>query len=145
MTSVSPNTPTHGNYHNYHRFGVLLVSLRADSRFCTRYHHNPLPYDPRLALLPRELLIGARVLDIGCNEGWVSCELGAKTSIIYHFKALTVYSAVMGCTACCGRRHRRDPGPNGLETTSGCLELASTCRFSPLKSRNSLDRASHIE
>ncbi|KAA1468789.1 Bin3-domain-containing protein [Dentipellis sp. KUC8613] len=59
MTTVSSTVPTHGNYHNYH--GYL--------------NHHPGPCDPRLSLLPRELLLGARVLDIGCNEGWVSCEI----------------------------------------------------------------------
>ncbi|KAH9959527.1 S-adenosyl-L-methionine-dependent methyltransferase [Lactifluus volemus] len=59
MTSVSSAVPTHGNYHNYH--GYL-------------YKH-PGGSDSRLALLPRELLANARVLDVGCNEGWVSCEM----------------------------------------------------------------------
>ncbi|KAF8467139.1 Bin3-domain-containing protein [Russula ochroleuca] len=59
MTTVSSATPTHGNYHNYHGY---------------RYHH-PGGHDTRLALLPRELLANARVLDVGCNEGWVSCEI----------------------------------------------------------------------
>ncbi|KAI0249983.1 Bicoid-interacting protein 3-domain-containing protein [Lactifluus subvellereus] len=59
MTSVSSAIPTHGNYHNYHGY---------------RYHH-PGGHDSRLALLPRELITNARVLDVGCNEGWVSCEI----------------------------------------------------------------------
>ncbi|KAH8982745.1 Bicoid-interacting protein 3-domain-containing protein [Lactarius hatsudake] len=59
MTSVSSDVPTHGNYHNYHGY---------------RYHH-PGGHDSRLALLPRDLLTDARVLDVGCNEGWVSCEI----------------------------------------------------------------------
>ncbi|KAI9458002.1 Bicoid-interacting protein 3-domain-containing protein [Lactarius psammicola] len=62
MTSVSSDIPTHGNYHNYH--GYL-------------YHH-PGGHDSRLALLPHDLLANARVLDVGCNEGWVSCEIGAS-------------------------------------------------------------------
>ncbi|TFY72937.1 hypothetical protein EVG20_g99 [Dentipellis fragilis] len=59
MTTVSSTVPAHGNYHNYH--GYL--------------NHHPGACDARLSLLPRELLLGARVLDIGCNEGWVSCEI----------------------------------------------------------------------
>ncbi|KAN0126478.1 Bicoid-interacting protein 3 (Bin3) domain containing protein [Russula decolorans] len=59
MTAVSSAIPTHGNYHNYHGYR----------------HHHPGGHDSRLALLPRELLANARVLDIGCNEGWVSCEI----------------------------------------------------------------------
>ena len=42
-----------------------------------RYHH-PGGHDSRLALLPPKLLANARVLDVGCNEGWVSCEIGAS-------------------------------------------------------------------
>ncbi|KAI0065825.1 Bin3-domain-containing protein [Artomyces pyxidatus] len=61
MTSVNGTLPTHGNYHNYH--GRVY------------YNHHAGPHDSRLALLPPELLAGARVLDIGCNEGWVSCEV----------------------------------------------------------------------
>ncbi|KAI0265813.1 Bicoid-interacting protein 3-domain-containing protein [Gloeopeniophorella convolvens] len=59
MTSVSSSVATHGNYHGYHGY---------------RYHH-PGGHDARVALLPRELLADARVLDVGCNEGWISCEI----------------------------------------------------------------------
>ncbi|KAH9959266.1 Bin3-domain-containing protein [Russula dissimulans] len=59
MTTVSSAIPTHGNYHNYHGY----------------HYHHPGGHDSRLALLPRELLVNARVLDVGCNEGWVSCEI----------------------------------------------------------------------
>ncbi|KAG6835712.1 hypothetical protein H0H93_015423, partial [Arthromyces matolae] len=40
------------------------------------YAKRPSVRDPRLALLPPTLFPGARVLDIGCNEGWVTCEIG---------------------------------------------------------------------
>lgn len=33
--------------------------------------------DPRLAVLPRDLFKERRVLDIGCNEGVVTIEIGA--------------------------------------------------------------------
>jgi 2-polyprenyl-3-methyl-5-hydroxy-6-metoxy-1,4-benzoquinol methylase len=33
-------------------------------------------HDERLLLLPEGFFSGATVLDIGCNEGWVSCEIG---------------------------------------------------------------------
>ncbi|KAI1786664.1 Bin3-domain-containing protein [Ganoderma leucocontextum] len=60
------NVPIYGNYHGY-------------------YNKRPSANDPRLALLPRVLFDGARVLDIGCNEGQVTCEiaqdLGAKRVI----------------------------------------------------------------
>ncbi len=32
--------------------------------------------DPRLALLPADMFVGKRVLDVGCNEGYVTCEIG---------------------------------------------------------------------
>jgi len=40
-------------------------------------NHHPGGHDSRLALLSHHLLANARVLDVGCNEGWVSCEIGA--------------------------------------------------------------------
>ncbi|KAJ8472978.1 hypothetical protein ONZ45_g16473 [Pleurotus djamor] len=48
--------PIHGNYHGY-------------------YSKRPSIRDPRLSLLPAELLSGMRVLDVGCNEGLVTCEI----------------------------------------------------------------------
>ncbi|CAA7268389.1 unnamed protein product [Cyclocybe aegerita] len=57
------NLPTHGNYYGY-------------------YTKRPFPNDERLFVLPAHLFEGKRVLDVGCNEGWVSCEIaqthGAK-------------------------------------------------------------------
>ncbi|KAH7345729.1 Bicoid-interacting protein 3-domain-containing protein [Rhizoctonia solani] len=34
--------------------------------------------DPRLQALPPGLFKGKRVLDIGCNEGWVTCEIASR-------------------------------------------------------------------
>ncbi|CAE6460397.1 unnamed protein product [Rhizoctonia solani] len=34
--------------------------------------------DPRLQVLPPGLFKGKRVLDIGCNEGWVTCEIASR-------------------------------------------------------------------
>ncbi|VDB85339.1 unnamed protein product [Peniophora sp. CBMAI 1063] len=60
MASLSTvSVPIHGNYRHYH--GYL-------------YCHAG-PSDSRLALLPPGLLTSARVLDIGCNEGVVTCEI----------------------------------------------------------------------
>jgi 7SK snRNA methylphosphate capping enzyme len=42
-------------------------------------YKHPGGSDSRLALMPRELLANARVLDVGCNEGWVSCEIGESS------------------------------------------------------------------
>ncbi|KAH9483708.1 putative RNA methyltransferase C2A9.10 [Psilocybe cubensis] len=55
MSTVS-SVPTHGNYHGY-------------------YSKRPFRNDERLLSLPSGLFKGARVLDIGCNEGWVTCEI----------------------------------------------------------------------
>jgi len=48
--------PIHGNYYGY-------------------YSKRPFIADHRLALLSPTLLTGKRVLDVGCNEGWVTCEI----------------------------------------------------------------------
>ncbi|KAG1741460.1 S-adenosyl-L-methionine-dependent methyltransferase [Suillus paluster] len=48
--------PVFGNYHGY-------------------YSKRPFTRDPRLALLATEFFVGKRVLDVGCNEGWVTCEI----------------------------------------------------------------------
>ncbi|KAJ7731106.1 Bicoid-interacting protein 3-domain-containing protein [Mycena maculata] len=52
----SSTVPIHGNYHGY-------------------YAKRPSVNDPRLDLLPPSTFLGKRVLDVGCNEGWVSCEI----------------------------------------------------------------------
>ncbi|CAL1701126.1 unnamed protein product [Somion occarium] len=63
---MSQTIPIYGNYHGY-------------------YSKRPFVHDPRLALLPPTLFQNARVLDVGCNEGWVTCEIaqswGAKRVI----------------------------------------------------------------
>ncbi|KAM6492337.1 Bicoid-interacting protein 3 (Bin3) domain containing protein [Amanita muscaria] len=51
--------PVYGNYHGY-------------------YSKRPAINDPRLAILPKELFVGAKVLDVGCNEGWVTCEIAQR-------------------------------------------------------------------
>ncbi|KAI0346784.1 Bin3-domain-containing protein [Trametopsis cervina] len=57
MTRPNPNSqPIHGNYHGY-------------------YSKRPLSEDARLELVPPALFKGARVLDIGCNEGWITCQI----------------------------------------------------------------------
>lgn len=40
------------------------------------YSKRPFVKDRRLALLPSNFFWDAVVLDIGCNEGWVTCEIG---------------------------------------------------------------------
>lgn len=49
----------YGNYHGY-------------------YSKRPIASDPRLVVVPKELFVGATVLDIGCNEGWVTCEIAQR-------------------------------------------------------------------
>ncbi|KAL1744145.1 Bicoid-interacting protein 3-domain-containing protein [Schizophyllum fasciatum] len=56
---ATAQAPIQGNYHGY-------------------YLKRPARDDPRIALLPPSLLTGATVLDVGCNEGWVTCEIGQK-------------------------------------------------------------------
>ncbi|KAG7446977.1 Bin3-domain-containing protein [Guyanagaster necrorhizus] len=53
---MDSNLPIYGNYHGY-------------------YSKRPFVNDPRLALLPVDSFVGKRVLDVGCNEGYVTCEI----------------------------------------------------------------------
>ncbi|KAG0707958.1 Bicoid-interacting protein 3-domain-containing protein [Suillus ampliporus] len=57
VNASSQTIPVYGNYHGY-------------------YSKRPFTRDPRLTLLPTEFFVGKRVLDVGCNEGWVTCEIG---------------------------------------------------------------------
>ncbi|TFK49397.1 Bin3-domain-containing protein [Heliocybe sulcata] len=57
--SSSKNIPIHGNYHGY-------------------YSKRPSNTDARLALLPPSTFEGRRVLDVGCNEGWLTCEIAQR-------------------------------------------------------------------
>lgn len=54
---ASTTNPLYGNYHGY-------------------YSKRPFVRDSRLSLLPPHFFAGKTVLDIGCNEGWVTCEIG---------------------------------------------------------------------
>lgn len=44
--------------------------------FGSYYSKRPFALDSRLSALPKDIFLGATVLDIGCNEGWVTCEIG---------------------------------------------------------------------
>lgn len=54
---MSTSIPIHGNYHGYYTKRPTGLS------------------EPRLKRLPPTLFKDAVVLDIGCNEGWVTCEI----------------------------------------------------------------------
>jgi hypothetical protein len=73
MRRAGTNVPLHGNYHGlvYHPFLFTLHSQIF--RYYSKRHSVS---DPRLAIFSTSLFAGKRVLDIGCNEGWVTCELG---------------------------------------------------------------------
>lgn len=55
--------PIHGNYHAY-------------------YNKRPNAYDtdPRLEQIPQDIFKGKRVLDIGCNEGWLAVDIAQRFS-----------------------------------------------------------------
>ncbi|RXW20598.1 hypothetical protein EST38_g5252 [Candolleomyces aberdarensis] len=61
---MTSKVPIYGNYHGYY-------SKRPPAISDARLHH-----------LPPDIFINARVLDVGCNEGWITCEIaqnwGAK-------------------------------------------------------------------
>ncbi len=46
--------------------------------FVSRYYQTKRPTlgDSRIALLSPDFFRAKTVLDIGCNEGWISCEIG---------------------------------------------------------------------
>ncbi|KAG8838316.1 hypothetical protein FRC20_006458 [Serendipita sp. 405] len=53
------NQPVYGNYHGYYiKRSNISSSL-----------------DPRLNLLPDDIFKGKRVLDLGCNEGWLTVDI----------------------------------------------------------------------
>ncbi|EKM59244.1 uncharacterized protein PHACADRAFT_136674 [Phanerochaete carnosa HHB-10118-sp] len=56
MSKRSGLVPIYGNYHGY-------------------YSKRPFTEDRRLGLLPKNLFVGKRVLDVGCNEGLVTCQI----------------------------------------------------------------------
>ncbi|KLO05722.1 Bin3-domain-containing protein [Schizopora paradoxa] len=66
MEQSNITVPIHGNYHGY-------------------YNKRQANRDLRLSLLPKDIFLDKRVLDIGCNEGLVSCEVaqswGARETI----------------------------------------------------------------
>lgn len=55
-------------------------SLTGTSSIGNSYHSmrypSPTSVDPRLSFLPPDLFKGKRVLDIGCNEGWLTVDIG---------------------------------------------------------------------
>ncbi|KAH9942583.1 Bicoid-interacting protein 3-domain-containing protein [Amylocystis lapponica] len=57
MPAQGTTQPIHGNYHGSY------------------YSKRPFVQDARLAVLSPTLFQNARVLDVGCNEGWVTCEI----------------------------------------------------------------------
>lgn len=60
--------------------------------------------DPRLALLPSDFFSAAVVLDIGCNEGWVTCEIGQNSDNNVSLSAkINFCSATMGSKESCWR------------------------------------------
>ncbi|PVG03114.1 Bin3-domain-containing protein [Serendipita vermifera] len=64
LTGETSRQPIHGNYHAYYyKRENLSTSI-----------------DPRLLLLPPDTFKGKRVLDIGCNEGWVTIDIAQRFS-----------------------------------------------------------------
>lgn len=87
--------PTYGNYKGY-EYQSTPTSVFV-SRHFSRYYQSKRPttalatssIDPRLTLLPdpTALFNARRVLDVGCNEGWVTCEIGISGFLVCIFNA----------------------------------------------------------
>ena len=72
-----PGAPIYGNYYGF--VISILADISVSIAFVRYYTKRPFVTDERLALLPLNFFQGARVLDVGCNEGWVTCEIGEYT------------------------------------------------------------------
>jgi hypothetical protein len=75
-SALNSNAPVHGNYHSY---AFLVKDILFWTQLSDRYYSKrPFASDFRLGALPEGIFHGATVLDIGCNEGWVTCEIGNR-------------------------------------------------------------------
>ena len=90
LNLMSLLNPVYGNYHSY-AFFVKEVKKNHIQPYYSYYSKRPFTLDPRLRALPKGLFRGATVLDIGCNEGWVTCEIGnlSPFSIVPASKLIT--------------------------------------------------------
>lgn len=96
-------TPIFGNYHGYDDDDSLLaLVLTIRLRYYTK---RPFLRDPRLALLPTLFFVDKSVLDVGCNEGWVTCEIGTFILICPIFRTHPLASSLVGRTPRPRRRH----------------------------------------
>lgn len=71
---MDSNVPIYGNYHGFVR--LRRPQCSRSLKVFSYYSKRPFVNDPRLALLPVDIFVGKRVLDVGCNEGYVTCEIG---------------------------------------------------------------------
>ena len=77
MSSASnSNVPVYGNYHSYAFFFSKVQTSNLIQLSYSYYSKRPFASDSRLSALPKGFFHGTTVLDIGCNEGWVTCEIG---------------------------------------------------------------------
>ena len=111
MSSMS--VPIYGNYYGF------VIPLLSDTILnilitCRYYTKRPFVTDERLSLLPLNLFQGARVLDVGCNEGWVTCEVGEYTTTVLFHVITSVNSAV-------SRRPSRPRGRYRRYSHTSCL------------------------
>lgn len=61
-----------------------------------RSGHNPYQGDERLKLIPQEWLQGQRVLDIGCNAGSVTIEIGMDPVVCFYCTIVLVLNSMTG-------------------------------------------------
>lgn len=55
---------------------TLTGCLSSGGSYHSTRFANPTSVDPRVSLFPFEFFKGKRVLDVGCNEGWLTVDIG---------------------------------------------------------------------
>ncbi|PPR02266.1 hypothetical protein CVT24_011615 [Panaeolus cyanescens] len=111
---MANNHAIHGNYHGY-------------------YAKRPVATDERLAVLPSNIFQGCRVLDIGCNEGWLTCDIAQNRGATFVVGVDIDDSLIQGAW----RRRRAIWSMQG--PTSGHTELVDTDPSPPTKKRKKND------
>ena len=125
--SSSRGPPIYGNYHGsvFTNISIDLIVITDIILRLRYYTKRPINRDPRLALVPKDIFQNARVLDIGCNEGVVTCEVGKRVHISRRSELDASSSIIISSKTrrqrSHRRRHRRQPRPFSMEAATHSL------------------------